>query len=394
MIKTLQKADTKRQKTSITKKRKITMLVRYDDAQKADWANPPAYIKNPKPYNKTYHTVAWIMSLPSESSGGHQNIFRFMDFMEKAGHITKIYLYSGRNSDFDISALKKMLKESSSYPNINAEIVPYTKKGVDKSTSAIFATGWETAYPAFLDKSHARRLYFIQDFEPYFYAVGSESVLAENTYKFGFYGITAGGWLAHKLSKDYGMQTGHFDFGADKSVYNITNTKQRKEVFFYARPVTPRRGFELGIMALENFAKRMPDYQITLAGWDVSDYDIPFKYKNLSNLKVGELNDVYNNCAAALVMSLTNMSLLPLELLSSGVIPVVNDGDNNRLVSDNSYIEYCAASPVALADRLIEVVKKNDLTQYSQAASASVMSANWESSGSRFVEIFEGAMYG
>jgi O-antigen biosynthesis protein len=391
-IKVLQKLNTRIQKQPHGNKQKIQMLVKYEDAQAADWSRLPGHIKNPASVNKKSYNTAWIMSPPGESSGGHQNIFRFIEYLEKGGHKAKIYIYSSSPRPVDIGPLKKMLKENPSYPDLDAEIEIYKKNGVDDDTDAVFATGWETAYPAFNDKSKARRFYFVQDFEPYFYPVGSESLLAENTYKFGFYGITAGGWLAAKLAKDYGMKTDHFDFGAEKSIYNFTNHNVRKEIFFYARPVTPRRGFEVGIMALDLFAKARPDYNITLAGWDVSNYDIPFKYNNLSNLKITELNKVYNNCAAALVLSLTNMSLLPLELLSSGVIPVVNDGINNTLVSDNKFIEYCEMSPRALADKLIEVVDKKDLPSYAKQASESVESLGWDKSGEKFVSILERAM--
>ena len=36
------------------------------------------------------------------------------------------------------------------------------------------------------------RFYLVQDFEPSFYAAGSEALMAEATYRFGFHGVTAG----------------------------------------------------------------------------------------------------------------------------------------------------------------------------------------------------------
>jgi hypothetical protein len=137
-------------------------------------------------------------------------------------------------------------------------------------------------------------------------------------------------------------------------------------------------------MTLELVAKALPEYTITLAGWDVSNYKIPFKYKNLKTLRVSELNDVYNNCAAALVISSTNMSLLPLELLSSGTIPIVNEGENNQLVSDNPFIVYAKASPDALAKAIIDTVTRKDLPRHAQKASQSVKDANWSASGECF----------
>ncbi len=362
-------------------KHHLHTLVSYEDAQRADWSKKRQW---KKPVKKDSYTVNWVMSPPGKGSGGHQNLFRFIRFLEQAGHTCRIYLYS----TFDkrsIAEVNEVLKDS--YAKINASIE--WLDGEMAEADAIFATGWETAYPVFLSKSDAQRFYFVQDYEPYFYPTGSESILAENTYRFNFFGVTAGGWLANKLRSDFKMETDHFDFGADTAFYENINKEQRKEIFFYARPVTPRRGFEIGIMALDLFHQKHPEYTINLAGWDVSDYDIPFPFKNLSSLPLSDLPGLYNCCSVALVMSLTNMSLLPLELMACGVIPVVNDGDNNRQVSDNKYIEYVANNPQALADRLSEVVSRKDLLAHSQKASDSPANQNWDASGAKFVQIVE-----
>ncbi|MFP5346598.1 MAG: glycosyltransferase family 1 protein [Actinomycetes bacterium] len=373
-------------------KQAISMLVRREDALEADWTEPPAWQHGGR--ERRPYSVAWIMSPPGESSGGHQNLFRFIRFMEQRGHRVTIYLYSSDPNFRDVDGVRRMVSTSPSYSRVSAAIRLYGDDGVAPDTDAIFATGWETAYPVFRDRSRAERFYFVQDFEPYFYAIGSESVLAENTYRFGFYGITAGAWLSRKLSDEYGMATDHFDFGADTTHYNLVNRGERREVFFYARPVTVRRGFELGILAMEQFARMCPEYTINLAGWDVDAWDIPFEHVNLRSLPVSQLNDLYNRCAGALVLSLTNMSLLPLELLASGVIPVLNDGPNNRLVSDNPHIVYSAATPKALAHTLAEVVRRPDLPDVAEAAAASVGHQGWESSGAKFVDIFERVMCG
>ena len=88
-------------------------------------------------------------------------------------------------------------------------------------------------------------------------------------------------------------------------------------------------------------------------------------------------------------MSFTNMSLLPLELIGSGTIPVVNDGENNTLVSNNPYIAYSAANPVALASALSKVVSRKDSVEYAKKASESLETASWDESGKKFVSIIE-----
>ena len=373
---------------------KIQMLVRYEDASAVDWTRPPAWRTNPHRATGDRLRTAWIMHPPGESSGGHQNIFRFIKYLEDAGHEATVYLYHSHDFPIDAAYLQRLLRESPSYPHVAARFVAYDPRvGVDEGTDAIVATGWETAYPAYLDPSPARRLYFVQDFEPAFYPVGSEHVLAENTYRFGFHGITAGRWLTQQVSA-YGMTAEPFDFGADVSHYHRLPDGARTDVFFYARPVTARRGFELGVMALEHLARRRPDVTIHLAGWDVSNYDLPFPYVNHAAMPITALNDLYNRCGAALVLSLTNLSLLPLELLAAGVIPVLNEGENNHLVTDNPFVEYSPMSPEAMADHLLAVLDRPDAQEHSARAAASVADANWDRSGEQFLEILTRTLRG
>ncbi len=379
-IKSLQKVQARGASTT-QEKHKIRFLVDYKDVIQADWtqAKPPV-----KPTDKQSYVINWIMSPPGVGSGGHQNLFRFISYTEQAGHRCRIYLYSTIDKR-TVAEIKEILKDSYAKTRASIEWLD----GEMAPADAIFATGWETAYPVFNSILTCQRFYFVQDFEPYFYPVGSEYILAENTYRFNFYGTTAGGWLAKKLREDYRMEASHFDLGAEGSLYKHTNQAKRKEIFFYARPVTARRGFELGIMALDLFHKKHPEYIINLAGWDISDYDIPFPHNNLKTLSLDELPALYNRCAAALVMSLTNMSLLPLELLSCGVIPVVNDGENNRLVSDNPFIAYTPNNPVALAEQLSQLVSRTELPKHAAQASKSASKQNWDDSGATFVKIVE-----
>lgn len=368
-------------------------LVAYDDVLAVDWRTPHPWVSDPRRMPPAKPVVAWIMSPPGANSGGHQNIFRFIRFLEDAGHEVRIYLYSAIDPT-TVAEARDRVAGSSSYVDVRASIAEYPEAGLPSDVDVLFATGWETAYRSYRDTSNARRFYFVQDFEPYFYPTGSEAVLAENTYRFGFIGITAGGWLAEKLRTDYGMSTASFTFGAENRDYSRTATGRRSAVFFYARPETPRRGFELGAMALDLFARERPDSPIILAGQDLRKLRIPFPHENPGNMHVGQLNEVYNRCAAGLVLSLTNMSLLPLELLAAGVIPVVNDGQNNRLVTDNPFIEYTEPSPRALADRLIAIVDRADQAEHSAAAAASVEGSTWQHAGDQFLAAFEEGLRG
>lgn len=388
-IKALQKIQQRQQKTTedITKKRTYSSLVHRSDVMSIDLNKIEKYVK--RDYHNKTKTINWVMSPPA-GGGGHQNIFRFIDFLDKAGYKNNVYLYSTFD-DTTTSQARENVAKYSNAKNTKFDYFNYDK--VEKGADAIFATGWETAYPVKNLNTPSKKFYFVQDFEPMFYPMGTDYILAENTYSFGFHGITAGGWLSSKLSKEYGMKTDYYNFGSDNTKYKVTNTGKRNSIFFYARPVTERRGFDLGLMALEVFHEMMPDVDIHFAGWDVSEWSVPFPYENHKAVDISKLNDLYNQSSAALVLSLTNMSLLPLELLSSGTIPVVNEGDNNLLVSSNENIRYTKPTPQSLAAELVRAVRDNSNSEIAIGISNSVGDEGWSASGEKFLSILESELY-
>ena len=368
-------------------------LVHPDDAVAVDWTVPALFETDPPvPVTKNVKT-AWIISPPGRTSGGHQNAFRFMDFLEKAGHSVTVYFYTTESKPIDLAAIRLMLQTTSAYPDLRGELRIYDQAtGLDADTQAIFATGWETAYPAHRHPTNARRFYFTQDFEPAFYASGSDYVLAENTYRFGFHGISAGKWLSKKLTDDYGMPGDHYDYAVDKQHYSFTNTSRRGEVLFYARPPTSRRAFEFGRLVLTELHRLRPEITINMVGWDISPYWVPFPYVNHTALDISQLNEVYNRCAAGLILSLTNMSLLPMEVMSSGVVPVVNDGPNTREIFESPYMDYQPLSPGAMARRMIEIVDDARQVEHAREMAESVARIDWVDPGDMFIDAFDRAM--
>jgi O-antigen biosynthesis protein len=367
-------------------RRSLVRDVGVEDVLSVDWTKPPARL--PAKVTGEHLTVHWVVPPAGIGSGGHMTIFRFVRFLERQGHTCRLFYYDPVSPPSQSEA-EAVIKH---FPPMAAPVTV----GLDgvEDCDAVFATSWPTAYPVFNLKTRARKFYFVQDFEPYFFPVSSESVLAENTYRFGFYGVTAGRWLTDKLGTEYGMPCDYFEFGSDSERYHFTNSGKRRKIFFYARPVTPRRGFEFGVMALELFHRKHPEYEIHFAGWDVGKFQHSFPFVDHRVLKVDELNELFNECAAALVISFTNMSLMPLELLSAGCIPVVNDAPNNTLVSANPYISYAPPSLRAVADALCEIVERDDQVEYARKAAASVQNLSWDDAGAKVEAILKRELHG
>jgi hypothetical protein len=370
-----------------------------EDVVAVDWSKQRDFNgASIKPHNGVYR-VAWIITPPGQTSGGHQNAFRFMSFLEASGHELTVYLYApAKYPTVVIDDVREMMRTTSAYPELKAEFRRYDpvagvagEKGAEEY-DAIFASDWETAYAAYRYEGQAKRFYFTQDFEPAFYAAGSDYVLAENTYRFGFHGVSAGRWLARKLTADYGMSGDHYDYAVDTQKYHHVNSAPRTEVLFYVRPPTPRRATEFGLLVLREFHRLRPDIGINLVGWDMSGFDVPFPYINHGAVDIAQLNDIYNRCAAGLVLSLTNMSLLPMEIMSSGVVPVVNDADNTKGFFDSRYIEYVPMAPRAMADKLVEIVENPDAVKHAAKIAKSVADTKWADPGETFIQAFEKVM--
>jgi glycosyltransferase involved in cell wall biosynthesis len=324
-------------------------------------------------------TVAWVMTPPYEGSGGHTTLLRMVGALEQAGHRCVLYLYDRWGGDLDDHA--RVLRTW--WPWVRAEVRD-AAAGIDDS-HAVIATAWPTAYAVAAAPAKGTRFYLVQDFEPWFFPAGGEALLAEATYRFGFHGITAGRWLAGKLSADYGMPADHFDFGCDLEHYRREDADDgagpRTGVCFFARRITPRRAFDLGALALELFAARHPGVDIHFYGDPVGR--MPFPAVDHGVMTPAELGRLYNRCAAGLVLSATNVSLVPHEMLAAGCIPVVNDAEHNRVVLDNAHIAYAPATPFELADALCALVDRplGERGDAARAAAASVQGSSWDQAG-------------
>ena len=321
-------------------------------------------------------TVAWVcMPTAGPGSGGHTTIFRQIEALERRGH--RCILYFMNPDGWAIEQHRETMRILR--PEMRAEVRDVTD-GVEDA-HAIFATSWETAYPVLGSTARGTRFYFVQDFEPWFYPAGSQALLAEATYRFGFHGITAGRWLAEMLTRDYGMSANYFDFGCDLADYGFDPGVPRTAICYYARHTKARRAFELGCATLGLFASRHPDVDIHFYGDKAPR--LPYRIIDHGQLSPHELNRLYNRCIAGLVLSATNVSLVPHEMLGAGCLPVVNDAEHNRVVLDNEHVVYAPPTPFELANALSQLVRRppEERIAGAAAAAASVRSRTWETAG-------------
>ena len=327
-------------------------------------------------------TINWIIPPFSLGSGGHLNIFRMIVMLEKYGYHNRIYIV-GSNRIFNTGkeARQQIIEH---FAPIQAEVTLGAEQM--QPSEFTFATSWDTAYWVQYAQACKHKLYFVQDFEPFFYAHGSEYAFAEATYRMGLIAITAGQWLTDILRRDYGMSAVPFGFSYDKDFYfPRSRDNSTRRVFFYARHVTPRRGFELGLLALSRLHERMPDIEFVLAGWDTSEFNVPFPHLNAGVVTLSELPALYSQCDVALVLSFTNLSLLPLEVMACGCPVVSNRGPNTEwLLHDGENALLCESTPQDIAATLERLLDNEPLRQQLiQSGLAFAKGTDWQTEGAR-----------
>lgn len=228
-----------------------------------------------------------------------------------------------------------------------------------------------------------------------FYGAGSLCEFVRETYRFGFHGITLGPWIAGVLERDFSMECSPFGFSYDRGIYGLTGDRWlpsgKKRVLFYARPQTERRGFESGVLALSIVAQRMPEVEFVLVGSPRGSLSLPFPALCPGVLPVSELAALYQSCHVALVLSHTNLSMLPLELMASGCAVVSNGGPNVEWLLNDSVAQLAGPHPTSLANAITELLVSDELRRKKIEAGMSLAeSTDW----TREIRVIEAALLG
>lgn len=276
------------------------------------------------PLGQPRRTIVWFV--PDWSNvwgGGHFTLFRFAHHFAKRGTRNVIYIYNNERHESPAHLQREL---ESALGGTSLEVIVDRRK-LPRADGAI-ATTWQSAYQVRAFPFAASKFYFMQDYESQFYAYGTASMQAAATYGFGFHGITGGTWLRSKYL-EHGGQAINYRFAADKGRFfpergGAVRPKVQR-LFFYGRPSTERRCFELGLASLDLISKRFADVEIVIGGLDLA-HKPPFAATLMGNMSLAKTAELYRTCDVGMAFSATNLSYLPVELMQSGIPVLSNNG--------------------------------------------------------------------
>lgn len=285
--------------------------------------------------------VAVVVPQFRRGSGGHSTIANLVRGLEALGHRLSLWVVDdeGRHAGEGEEETAALFREF--FGPVAGEV--RVGFGAWRGADVAVATGWQTVAHVQQRTGVKARAYLVQDHEPEFYATSAERLWAQETYRAGLHCICASPWLASLVSSRYGASASSFDLGVDHASYHPLPTHRRDDlVLLYARAVTPRRAVPLGVLAMAELHRRRPDVEIALFG-EARELRAPFPHRHLGVLEPGALAHAYASAAVGVVLSLTNPSLVPTEMLACG-LPVVD------VASDSMRETFGASGAVELAD--------------------------------------------
>lgn len=301
--------------------------------------------------------AAWLIPSFIEGSGGYRTIFQHVNYMATSFECD-IYVYNSGDykSNQELAQRAECL-----YGKCKCQFYLGYDIRSDKEYDIILATSWLTANAVYLYSGKAKKVYFVQDYEPLFYPVGDKYIEAANTYELGFNHITIGRWLAWKLKSVHMANAQYFDFCANKMIYyKNANSNREKAICFIYQPEKSRRCTQLGMEALFIVKKIIPDVVIYLYGSNEKK-GLPIDCISKGIISPEKCNELYNLCQVGLCISATNPSRIPFEMMSAG-LPVVDIYKENNLFDyQDGSVLLAQGRPEAIAQAIINILINAEL---------------------------------
>lgn len=278
-------------------------------------------------------------------SGGHRKIFTVCQALEDSGYSVKLYFYSMRSE----KVIRRDIRNY--FGDFKGAISSFS--GMIDPHSHLICTQWKCAYDVRNLGFSGRILYFIQDFEPMFYPVGSDFVRALTTYSMNYEMICYGKWVSAKLKDELDLDSATIPFTLDHDKYKrpVPECVRDIDILVFARPSQDRRCLDLIIEGLAALKQRNPGIHIALFGED--DYpDFGFEFTKLGVFSdLDELAALYRRSKIGICYSPTNPSQLGYEMVACGVCLIdVRIKFSELNFNGDDFVRYCDGTPEDMRD--------------------------------------------
>ena len=336
--------------------------------------------------SKNVFSIAFLIPGLPRYSGGHTSILRLGTYLQDFGNEVSYVT-------IDRTSASSMAKNAAlNLPNYRGQVLDRTH--INKNFDIGIATSWLTAYSLCGKENFGYKCYLVQDFEPFFYERGDLFLLALKTYRLGFHMISLGPWNAMQIEQHAGrdLRVDVIDFPFDADSYGMTERRisigDRIRIAAYVK-LLGRRAPILLFESLDllgcQLKARGVEPEILIFGLDRRTR-VPVG-KNLGRLCPDRLADLYRRCDLGIVASMTNMSLVPYEMIACG-LPVVEFAEGSVLsFLDEDSMIFSASLPGDVVSKITYYIDhQNELNKVVRNAQQMIREMTWERSALQLVD--------
>lgn len=348
-------------------------------------------LKNEKIYNNK--KILFVIPPMIVGSGGLTSILRIASRLEKKGFEINFTCYQYD----DICAMEENARKNlNSY---NAKFI-YYKDALNGEYEYVIAGNWQAVY--YSKKIKGYKIFFIQDFEPYFYNYSDNYFLAKKSYELGYHIISLGKWNIEQIKLNCEKNTiqdlkiDYIEFPFESSEYNFYkrdfkkyHKKKKIKIAVYIKR-EKKRIPSLIMSLLERTQKILNEKNIEL---EIMYFGLNSKEKvstgyNLGKLSKEKLAKLYYECDFGMVASMTNISLVPYEMIGCGV-PVIEflEGTYESFLGKDTAI-LIDFNPETLVNKILFYLEEyKELEKICISAYDKIKGLSWEKSSEQFFNI-------
>lgn len=350
-------------------------------------------IENPP--MKGTNTIAFVITRMVRFHGGQTSVLRLGTRLAQKGMKVLYLIYKPQSvAEMKLCAKANLEGYKGSFASFDSFASGIGEKYV--MPDIVVATSWDTV--SYVKKLDTYRMYFVQDYEPYFYQFGEEFLMSRSTYGQGLHMVSLGAWNKMMIEKEASPVS---------PVDEISFPYEAREYRGVSRDYDAYRDKKTVVLAVyvKYYGKRLPNlipYILTNTAnelgkkgitldvryfGEAGTYRIPGG-KNLGQLTHAELAKLYSEADFGMVASMSNISLVPYEMHATGLpliefkegtYPFFFPGDSALLASINDR---------DIADMLLEAIEDPDrLRAMNEKAGEYMKGLSWERTGDEFYEI-------
>ncbi|MEM7567680.1 MAG: glycosyltransferase, partial [Pseudomonadota bacterium] len=164
---------------------------------------------------------------------------------------------------------------------------------------------------------------------------------------------------------------------------------ERPRIAFYARRFTARRAVDLGLLALEELSRRGHAFFVDFFGADQVIEAADYPFINHGVVSPTQLAALYRDATIGVVFSATNYSLVPQEMMASGLPLVELDVESTQAIYPDAVATRAAVDPIRIADAMEALLFDPERrARQRDAASEWVAQFSWDGA----VDVIESAL--